>query len=124
MERRPQAEFLREGDAWTGDAVSKLVDEGTQSVTLISTMFTPGGNHAERDLPAEDAGQSANGQVCTWQAISGCTEEGRRYSDYASCDIVRSQRPYYPAPPAATAGREDKRLEDSQYVAELDWVKS
>tara|TARA_R110002073_G_scaffold208011_5_gene368428 strand:- start:13086 stop:13616 length:531 start_codon:yes stop_codon:yes gene_type:complete len=34
------------------DAVARLVDEGVQSISLVTTMFTPGGNHAERDLPA------------------------------------------------------------------------
>jgi sirohydrochlorin cobaltochelatase len=34
------------------EAVAMLVDEGVQSITLVTTMFTPGGNHAERDLPA------------------------------------------------------------------------
>lgn len=74
-------------------------------------------------LPGEPAGQSANGQVCTWQAISGATELGRRFDDYASCDIVRTQRPYYPVGPAADAGREDARLNDPQYVTELNWVR-
>lgn len=73
--------------------------------------------------PGEPPGKSAGGQVCTWEMISAATEEGRDYEDYASCDRVRTQRPYYPAPTAPDATREDPRLADRAYVAELDWVK-
>lgn len=73
-------------------------------------------------LPGEPAGNGEGGQVCTWQAISGATEEGRRFSDYASCDVVYTQRPYYPAPPAEEADADDPRLDDPSYAAELSWV--
>lgn len=33
------------------EAVARLVAEGVQSISLVTTMFTPGGKHAERDLP-------------------------------------------------------------------------
>lgn len=72
----------------------------------------------------EKPGLSAGGQVCTWEMISGATEEGRRFADYASCDRVRTQRPYYPLPPAPTVGQEDPRMSDPAYTGELDWVKS
>lgn len=74
-------------------------------------------------LPGEPAGQSANGQVCTWEAISASTEEGRSFEDYASCDRVRTQRPYYAVPPAPDATKDDPRMQDAAYVAELTWVK-
>ena len=72
----------------------------------------------------ESSGLSDGGQVCTWQMISGATEPGRNFEDYASCDPVRTQRPYYPAPTAPDALREDARLQETAYVAELEWVKS
>jgi len=71
----------------------------------------------------EPAGQSDGGLVCTWEAISGATEPGRDFGDYASCDRVRTQRPYYASPPAPDADREDPRLGDPGYVEELGWVK-
>lgn len=74
-------------------------------------------------LAGEPEGASVDGQVCTWQAISGATEAGRRFVDYASCDVVRTQRPYYTAPPAEASG-EDPRLADADYAAELAWVRS
>lgn len=73
--------------------------------------------------PGEPPGQSAGGKVCTWEMISGATEEGRSFSDYASCDRVRTQRPYYPVGPAENATRPDPRLLDPGYAAELRWVR-
>lgn len=73
-------------------------------------------------LPDEEPGNGPEGLVCTWQSISGSTEEGRRFNDYASCDVVYSQRPYYPVPPASESGA-DPRLDDPVYAEELGWVK-
>jgi hypothetical protein len=76
-------------------------------------------------LPGEPAGKSENGQVCTWETISGATEEGRAFEAYASCDRVRTQRPYYPVPPNPDdPERADPRLMDPAYAAELSWVKA
>ena len=74
-------------------------------------------------LPGEPAGRS-DGEVCTWVLISGCTEEGRRFADYASCEDVRTQRPYYGAPEAPETAPDDPRLEDEAYMAELAWAKT
>ncbi len=74
--------------------------------------------------PGEPAGRSAGGKVCTWEVISGATEEGRHYDDYASCDRVRTQRPYYPAPPPRAGYADaDPRMSDSTYSQEHAWVK-
>lgn len=74
--------------------------------------------------PGEAPGRSENGQVCTWEMISGATEEGRAFEEYASCDRVRTQRPYYPVPTNEDPERADSRLDDPTYVAELGWVKA
>lgn len=71
----------------------------------------------------EPPGRSAGGKVCTWEMISGATEEGRRFEDYASCGRVRTQRPYYPVPAAPNATRSDPRMEDPTYRAEHAWVQ-
>lgn len=71
----------------------------------------------------EAPGKSEGGKVCTWEAISGATEEGRAFEDYASCDRVRTQRPYYAVPPNGLIGRADERVADPAYAAELSWVK-
>jgi len=71
----------------------------------------------------EPAGQGPNGQVCTWEMISAATEEGRQFEDYASCDRVRTQRPYYAAPTHENAEQDDARMADPAYVAETTWLK-
>lgn len=74
-------------------------------------------------LSGEPAGQGPEGQVCTWSMISGATEEGRDFNAYGNCETVRTQRPYYPAPPAPESTQEDVRMGDGAYVADLDWAK-
>lgn len=73
-------------------------------------------------IEGERAGQSADGKVCTWEAISGATEEGRDYADYASCEPVFSQRPYYPIAISSGTSPDDPRLDDPDFVADLEWV--
>ena len=75
-------------------------------------------------LEGEPPGQGPDGEVCTWNLISGCTEEGRSYYDYGACETVRTNRPYYPLPGKAIAGDDDPRLQDDHYLAESAWVKS
>lgn len=74
-------------------------------------------------LPGEAAGKSENGQVCTWQMISGATEPGRSFEQYADCSAVRTQRPYYGAPTNTGATRDDARMNDPAYRAEVEWIK-
>jgi hypothetical protein len=86
-------------------------------------FFTPAVLECREPLAGEAAGASDGGQVCTWSVISGCTEPGRHFADYASCSAVLTQRPYHPAAPAPPPTEPDKRLQDPAYVAELGWVK-
>jgi hypothetical protein len=74
-------------------------------------------------LEGEPAGQSEGGEVCTWQLISGCTEPGRRFDDYASCDVVYAQRPYYAYPGEPVPTEDDPRLDDEAYLGELAWAR-
>lgn len=74
-------------------------------------------------LPGEPQGQSDEGKVCTWESISGCTEFGRNFADYASCEPIYPVRGYYPAPPAPEA-EPDPRMQDPAYAAEVAWVKA
>lgn len=76
-------------------------------------------------LPGEPAGMSEGGEVCTWSMIGGCTEEGRRFADYSSCEPVLTQRPYSPVPPYPPPAEPDTRLQDDPvYAAEQAWVTS
>lgn len=87
-------------------------------------IFVPFEQTCQAPIQGEPAGSSANGQVCTWGAISACTEEGRNFNDYASCDAVLSQRPYYATDVTYDTPANDPRLSDSAYLGELDWVTS
>ncbi|MCA9719160.1 MAG: proteinase inhibitor [Myxococcales bacterium] len=72
----------------------------------------------------DEPGLSERGEVCTRESIHSCTEPGRKFVDYASCEPVYTQRPYGPANPATDVfDPEDPRLEDEDYMAELAWVK-
>lgn len=88
-----------------------------------TTPFRPPILVCKDPLPGEPVGQSEDGKVCTWQMISGSTEPGRRFVDYASCEQVYTQRPYYPVKPGGDSKAPDARLEDPTYVAELAWVR-
>jgi sirohydrochlorin cobaltochelatase len=35
------------------DAIARLAAEGATKITVVTTMFTPGGSHSELELPAE-----------------------------------------------------------------------
>ncbi|MEZ4454165.1 MAG: hypothetical protein R3B09_32220 [Nannocystaceae bacterium] len=87
------------------------------------SVFQPPELECKAPLAGEPAGEGPEGQVCTWSMISGCTEEGRRFADYASCDRVRTQRPYAAVPPAPAPEAPDTRVDDDPaYAAELAWV--
>ena len=77
------------------------------------------------DCRAPIAGEVAtrdDGKVCTQVAISGATEVGRRFADYADCEVVRTQRPYWSAAPASRPSANDPRLQDAAFMNELAWV--
>lgn len=71
----------------------------------------------------EAPGDGPDGAICTWNAIAGATEEGRHFVDYASCEVVRTQRPYFPAPAYEGLPEVDPRMEDSEFVDDLEWVR-
>jgi hypothetical protein len=103
------------GDAGREDDANSSPGEG---------IFLPPTRVCRAPRAGERPGNGPDGQVCTWNAISAATEEGRRYDDYASCEHVRTQRPYYFASPRPPRSTRDPRLDDPTYVAELNWVRS
>ncbi len=116
--------FAKLGCSFATDGVyrpSEVCDGNTTQP--MTGVFIPPVEICTEPIAGEPAGTSENGEVCTWQIISGATEEGRRFEDYASCDVVRTQRPAYAAPRPDDAEKADARLSDPVYKAELDWVK-
>lgn len=76
-----------------------------------------------RPPQGSDIATRADGLVCTNVAISGCTEPSKYFPDYADCDVVRRQRPYWAAPPANPSRPDDPRLADPSFLRESDWAK-
>ncbi len=111
------------GGVFGPSAVCGALDPDTSTGTGLPTFQWP--ELACKDpLPGEPAGKGPNGQVCTWEMISAATEEGRHFEDYASCDRVRTQRPYYAAPTELDATVDDPRMADPAYAAEVNWIKT
>jgi hypothetical protein len=73
---------------------------------------------------AGDSTTAPGGKVCTNVAISGATEADKAFEKYGSCDVVRTQRPYWPAPHAKTPDPMSPRLADAGFAAELAWAKA
>lgn len=111
--------------------------------TFAGGTFNPASVCGDGCIPGEDVGQpfvpmivdcrparegepegTTDGQVCTPTIISGSTEPGRRYADYADCDVVRTQRPYYAMPTEVTSTPDDPRLDDVDYLGELAWLRT
>jgi hypothetical protein len=86
------------------------------------SVFKPFEQVCLEPLEGEPVGEGPDGQVCTWEAISGATEEGRRFVDYASCEPVLSQRPYWAYEVESAAIPDDARLDDAEWVEEFEWV--
>ena len=89
-----------------------------------TSVFRPFEKICRDPVGDEPAGQGPDGQVCTWQAISGSTEAGRRFEDYADCTVVRTQRPYWAGNIDVETDPADPRLADPAWVAEYTWVTS
>jgi hypothetical protein len=85
-------------------------------------VFIPPFEDCRDPLPGETA-KNPNGKVCTNVSIAGATEAGRAFGKYAACEVVRTQRPYYPAKPAKVPDASDARLTDKVFMDELAWAK-
>lgn len=100
-----------------GGLPDEKIDQGKRSDIFIQPEQT-----CEEPLDGV-SGQSAGGDVCTWQDIGACTEEGRDFMDYGACDVVRSQRPYVPVPASDFVTPADDPIQtDPAFQTELAWV--
>ena len=114
------------GGAWVTEGLcgGEGVDPD-ESFVRAEDAFLPDRYVCSEPVDGEPAGQGEGGKVCAWVSMNGCVEPGRKFADYGSCDVPFSQRGYSPAPAnEEQMAKEDPRLEDPEYVAELDWVKS
>lgn len=93
----------------------------TRADEALPGVAVPPFEVCQAPLPAEAPG-TRDGQVCTQVAVAGATEPGRSFAAYADCNVVRTQRPYWPAPPAKAPNAADPRLSNPAYAAEVRWV--
>jgi hypothetical protein len=102
------------------------VCEGTDGGggTTGGDVFRPFEQVCVDPIEGEPPGAGPDGQVCTWEAISGSTEAGRRYVDYASCEPIFTQRPYWAVDVEWETAEDDPRLTDPAFQEELAWVTS
>jgi hypothetical protein len=107
--------------AATSDAptLAADVEQVTRADQALPRTFIPPFRDCRAPLPGAT---SANGKVCTQVGLPGATEAGKYYPDYASCDVIRTQRPYWAADPAGVSRADDPRLQDAAFVKELAWV--
>lgn len=94
-----------------------------------ATGASPAGARAPYVLPyrlctASHGGAEGDSEVCTQVSIAGCTAEGEAFADYASCEEVRTQRPFSPRPPHRLPDANDPRLDDAGFMREVGWVAS
>ncbi len=96
----------------------------TDGIGSGGSVFQPGELTCREPMTGQASGNSENGEVCTWATIGGCTEEGRKFIDYAECSAVLTQRPYAPVPPSGFKTPEDDPLLASPtFLEEVDWAK-
>ncbi len=107
------------------DPTSITYRDDVEPVTSVKDakkgVFIPPYQDCRDPLPG-DNGSGPGGQVCTHVVLSGCTEPGKYFPDYASCDVVRTQRPFWDEAPASEPKKDDPRLKDEAFMRELDWV--
>lgn len=96
---------------------------GETSIEVLDDPFPMPEQVCFDPAEGEPAGHSANGQVCVWNMVSGTTEEGRNFADDVGCDTVMRQRPYSEADPGPHTSDLDERMDDPDYVEDVDWVR-
>ena len=108
-----------------GEFVPAAACGGTDPIEPTNQQpFIPPRRVCRDPIEGEPPGLSEDGQVCTWEAISASTEPGRHYADYASCDPVMTQRPYFPGLVPSLTEADDPRYSDPVWQQEYEWVNS
>lgn len=113
---------LRESAATSAPRYRSEVEQVTRVEDAMPGTFIPPFESCREPVEGERPGVGPNGQVCTHSMISACTEPGRYFPDYASCDVVRTQRPFWEVPPANIPREDDPRLNDQAFMRELEWA--
>ncbi|MEC8382741.1 MAG: hypothetical protein VXZ96_20610 [Myxococcota bacterium] len=80
----------------------------------------------DMDIPIDSLVQAEDGsmQVCVWNHVSGAVPEGHSFTDFGTCEEVWTQGPSWFYHPESLFDSDDSLLDDADYMAELDWVRS
>jgi hypothetical protein len=108
-----------------GEFVPAAACGGTDPIPPLDMVpFVPPRKVCVDPIEGELPGDGPNGQICTWEAISASTEAGRHYADYASCEPVMTQRPYFGLAISSGTAEDDPRHTDPEWQSEYGWVNS
>jgi hypothetical protein len=108
------------GSATQDTATESTTDSDTSTEPLDGVFIQP---YESCQPPlTTDTVPSDDGEVCTQVAISGCTEAGRLFGAYGSCDAVLTQRPYWEKEAFGETADGDPRLADTNYMSEIKWL--
>ncbi len=77
-----------------------------------------------KQMPDIGKNDGSTKEVCAQTSIAGATHEGYVFSQVASCDIVRTQRPFAPKAKPIVTPPDDPRLSDPEFMKELQWLTS
>ena len=100
-------------------------EEDYDGIGSGGSIFQPGDFVCLGPVEGDTANGTNGDEVCTWSTIGGCTEEGKKFIDYAECTPVLTQRPYAPVPPSSFKTPDsDPLFSDSNFLAEVDWAKT
>jgi len=119
-------ELFGGGEFFPSDNCEGLDDNiDTDGIGSGGSVFQPGELMCTEAIAGESVGTSANDEVCTWSTIGGCTEEGRKFIDYAECTPVLTQRPYAPVPPSSFKTPDDDPVwTNPSFLDEVQWAKN
>lgn len=70
-----------------------------------------------------DEEYAIDGEICVNVFISGASPFGTSFADYGSCEDVLTNRPGGDYPVTNDSQPDDPRLQDAEFVTELQWAK-
>lgn len=91
---------------------------------LLLLGFSLYSGWGEARKPFEQPYKKCVGDVCANVSIAGATHPGYYFPDIASCEDVRTQRPFFLVESPVETSPDDPRLGDKQFMQELSWVTS
>lgn len=109
-------------DTTNTDKIADTSADNTEEMVVESNALVMPYEKCSAPLDGDET-YAENGQICVNVFISGASPEGTHFADYGDCDDVRTNRPTGNYPVVNTSTVEDPRLQNPQYVEDLEWVR-